>query len=55
MLTNKNENFQLDQFAMHRYNCIVKYKTAYYSTILPIKIGEFIEKIQNRKKIEKDF
>lgn len=36
MLSTDNNKPKLDLFTMDRYNSIVKYKTSYYSFVLPI-------------------
>ena len=39
--TNFNKKPDLNLFTMNRYNSIVKYKTAYYSFVMPVQLAMF--------------
>jgi len=39
LATNFGKKLNLDLFTMDRYNSIVKYKTAYYTFVLPVTVA----------------
>ncbi|KAI4503514.1 hypothetical protein M0802_001736 [Mischocyttarus mexicanus] len=45
--TNSGKKPNLNLFTMDRYNSIVKYKTAYYSFVLPVKIAMYFAGIKD--------
>jgi hypothetical protein len=42
LTTNVGKKPVFEKFTMDRYNSIVKYKTAYYSFILPVALGMYM-------------